>query len=88
MEESRKQFEAWFSNDGKYPEAVDKSGGDYLLTSACAAWEAWQASRATVEIELPELEKWRSVEPVRAQIAYRALTKEQIIGAGLRVKEK
>lgn len=49
MEESRKQFEAWFSNDGKYPEAVDKSGRDYLLASACAAWEAWVASRATVD---------------------------------------
>lgn len=46
MEESRKQFEAWFKSD-YHP---DKTG-PYLKD---AMFFAWQASRAAIEIELPK----------------------------------
>lgn len=84
MEESRTQFEAWFSNDGKYPEAVDKSGGDYLLASACAAWEAWQASRAAVEIELPSDDRFCDDEAVSAVNNCANIVR----AAGIKVKRK
>lgn len=53
MDESRKQFEWWFSDQGRHLYAVEKSNGDYLLASAESSWQAWQASRAAIEIELP-----------------------------------
>lgn len=82
MEESRKQFEAWFHSryDQISMPPVERS---MLFTNQ---WASWQASRAAIEIELPELEKWRSVEPVRAQITYRSMTKDRLIAAGLTVK--
>ena len=54
MEESRKQFEEWFSDKGKYPKATEKLKGEYLLASARAAWDGWQASRAAIEIKLDD----------------------------------
>ncbi|MDU7377872.1 MAG: hypothetical protein E7L09_05800 [Enterobacteriaceae bacterium] len=90
MEQMRSDFEKWFNDKAtwKITASMRTKDGYVNNPSAQSKWEVWQASRAAIEIELPELEKWRSVEPVRAQIAYRALIKEQIIAAGLRVKEK
>lgn len=39
----RQAFEYWFSDGGKYPRAVERNGGNYLLAAAQAAWSAWQA---------------------------------------------
>ncbi len=87
MEESRKQFEAWITE--WWPQVkgnICRDGDSYSNHFMNYAWEGWQASRAAIEIELPELEKWRSVEPVRAQITYRSMTKDRLIAAGLTVK--
>lgn len=50
MEESRKQFEAWFHS--RYEQIsmppVERS---MLFTNQ---WASWQASRAAIEIELPK----------------------------------
>ena len=45
----RESFEAWFSEDGKYPHAVKRSGEGYLLAAANSQWEAWQASREALK---------------------------------------
>lgn len=47
----RLAFERWFSDDGKWPKAVERgAGGCYMLASAQAAWEAWKAcTMATLE---------------------------------------
>lgn len=49
MEESRKQFEAWFHSryDQISMPPVERS---MLFTNQ---WASWQASRAAIEIELP-----------------------------------
>ena len=47
----RDRFEAWFSEDGKYPHAVKRSGEGYLLAAANSQWEAWQASREALKDE-------------------------------------
>ncbi|MEX5410436.1 hypothetical protein [Atlantibacter hermannii] len=97
MEESRKQFERYAAGRLRLPlEMITaaRSGDRYLHSHDSMSimhplsewWAIWQASRAAIEIELPELEKWRSVEPVRAQIAYRSMTKDRLIAAGLTVK--
>lgn len=41
---SRTAFEAWFSDDGKYPRACERSReGGYVLAHAADAWQAAQA---------------------------------------------
>ncbi|ECM5670421.1 hypothetical protein PV77_05450 [Salmonella enterica subsp. enterica serovar Newport] len=49
MDESRKQFEEWFKN--KYHVSSDVMKIMHIKSEI--AWEAWQASRAAIEIELP-----------------------------------
>lgn len=77
------QFEAWWKS--AYADSYDKSTVGYVLVKS-TAWTAWQASRAAVEVELPAVEKWRSVDAVRAQSAYRVLVDNAIRAAGIRVK--
>jgi len=45
----RESFEAWFSEDGKYPHAVKRSGEGYLFAAANSQWEAWQARREALQ---------------------------------------
>jgi len=54
MDESRKQFEEWMTDMGKHPLAIEKVDGNYILASARTQWEAWQASRAAIEIKLDD----------------------------------
>ncbi|EIH8457708.1 TPA: hypothetical protein ACXYOT_004547 [Escherichia coli] len=49
MDESRKQFEEWFEN--KYHVSSDVMKIMHIKVEI--AWEAWQASRAAIEIECP-----------------------------------
>lgn len=42
--DSRAQFEAWCT----------RNGGDLRGLMRLVAWEVWQASRAAIEVELPE----------------------------------
>jgi hypothetical protein len=39
----RAAFEAWFSDNGQSPRAVQRSGDGYLLAQAQSAWGVWQA---------------------------------------------
>ncbi|HAS9758326.1 TPA: hypothetical protein I8N27_003349 [Salmonella enterica subsp. enterica serovar Derby] len=49
---SREQFEEWFSDGINEGMKVSYSGGyENLITQT--AWMAWQASRAAIEIKLP-----------------------------------
>lgn len=41
----RAAFEAWYSEGGKWPAAVRRSGEGYMLAAAQSAWTAWQAAR-------------------------------------------
>lgn len=43
----RAAFEAWMSDDGKYPKAVERdSSGAYRLMQTATNWTAWQAADA------------------------------------------
>lgn len=41
---ARAAFEAWFSSDGRYPQAIERSGNGYKLMGTHNAWTAWEAS--------------------------------------------
>ncbi|WP_202914203.1 hypothetical protein [Serratia sp. P2ACOL2] len=48
-EESRKQFDAWW-----HEEYCHLAGSDEGVFVKYAAWQAWQDSRASIVVELPE----------------------------------
>lgn len=48
-EQIRDKFENWYSDDGTYPRAVERSAtGDYVYMGASTAWMAWQACAAAL----------------------------------------
>ncbi len=56
MDKSREQFEAWFNSKSnwKIVTTMRTKTGYTNNPSAQSKWEVWQASRAAVEIELPQ----------------------------------
>lgn len=56
LEKMREEFEAWAKNHwflcSEGPKQIES--GKYLSAELQTAWEAWQASRAAVVVELPE----------------------------------
>lgn len=47
---ARAAFEAWFSDGGRSPKAIERNGasGSYKLAAAATAWTAFQAGRASL----------------------------------------
>lgn len=62
LEPERAAFEAWFSENGKWPAAVQRSGDGYMLASAQSAWTAWQAAAARWQAALKQT--WQMVDPL------------------------
>ncbi|ELR4824081.1 TPA: hypothetical protein OPJ74_001671 [Escherichia coli] len=88
MGESRKQFEEWFKN--KYHVSSDVMKIMHIKVEI--AWEAWQASRAAIEIELQKPKKGPL--PGDYHIGYDSGAESQyesdvesIRAAGIKVKE-
>jgi hypothetical protein len=51
----REAFEAWASDGGKWPQAIERYGnGLYRLSSTHSYWLAWQA-RASMQAQAPEV---------------------------------
>ncbi|EPS2706732.1 hypothetical protein [Cronobacter turicensis] len=81
MDKSREQFqswwEEWFGEAPLTPWSELWCGDGYSAEDIDHMWEAWQASRAAVEIEIPEvLDYWLGRESFA----------ESIRAAGLKVK--
>lgn len=51
----REKFEAWMSDDGKYPQVLDRVGEVYKLVQADSAWRVWQAKAADSAAEIAAL---------------------------------
>lgn len=49
--DERAAFEAWASDDGEFPKAVERSGHGYKLTQTQTYWMAWQARAALARQE-------------------------------------
>lgn len=95
-EKMREEFEVWVSK--KYPnESLHKCRadrgfiycvGDYVVPAVHIAWLSWQASRAAIEVELPESfehESYGFLDPLGSAIYVDELT-EVIRSLGLKVK--
>ncbi|EHM45202.1 MULTISPECIES: hypothetical protein [Hafnia] len=59
---SREQFEAWLCAQPHVLNVGVEQDGTYTLHEDRVAWEAWQASREAVEVELPSLKQTDSGE--------------------------
>lgn len=71
MDKSREQFDQWLKQQGLKPVAWIKD--EY--------WKVWKASRAAVEIELPDVCAWNLCELLDKKYVVKAIT-----DAGLKVK--
>ncbi|BEC81229.1 hypothetical protein [Escherichia coli] len=81
MDESRKQF-LEFAKKQNLSLAYGDCG--YVYSSTEMAWRAWQASRAAIEIELPESFTMHSG---RTPYLYVSEVQSAIRAAGIKVKE-
>lgn len=89
MDESRKAFESWVASAtnsdlhrGIMLDRRESGGYSHLATEN--KWEAWQASRAAIEIELPESFTMHSG---RTPYLYVSEVQSAIRAAGIKVKE-
>lgn len=91
MDESRKAFEQWweewFGEAPLTPWDELWCGDGFSAEDIDHMWDAWKGSRAAIEIIVPDVEKWRSVDAVRAQTAYKSHITAELSAAGIRVKE-
>lgn len=90
VDKSREQFEQFIQR--KFGDLIDqritKNGdGEYFSWDMQVAWLSWQASRAAIEIELPE-NKWHPCDCIDVVIAFdKDDVIESIRAAGIKVKE-
>lgn len=88
MDKSREQFEAWYLRRWGHTEdnrdTLFEIGPDddcYYRLGVRMAYDAWQASRAAVEIELPDVCAWNLCELLDKKYVVKAIS-----DAGLKVK--
>ncbi|EOT1204575.1 hypothetical protein ACNKCH_000923 [Cronobacter sakazakii] len=86
MDKSREQFEAWWEKEWCGEAPIDgwaslRERDGYIDEDVNAQWEAWQASRAALEIGLPDVCAWNLCELLDKQEVV-----EAIRAAGLKVK--
>lgn len=89
MDESRKQFEEWIASttnsDLHRGVMLDRrESGRYSHLATENKWEAWQASREAIEIELPE---WFSPHDCEDRAMWSDAVEKAIRAAGIKVKE-
>lgn len=81
----REEFEAWLISTG---ESADSQNGIYLSPIANISWEAWQASRKVIPINLPKAVLTREFTDDVPEYRMRAFdVKLALHVAGITVKE-
>ncbi|MGP1101996.1 hypothetical protein ACJ8OA_06125 [Serratia sp. CY68630] len=53
MDKLREEFEQWLRSKPHVLNVGVRKSGDYVLKEDQIAWSAWQASRASIVVELP-----------------------------------
>lgn len=92
MDESRKAFEQWAESNG-HDTYRSIAGGGYYFQSTQWSWDIWQASRAAIEVKLPEFYDYTDQDTTRAAAEKSAYnsglydSQEAIRAAGIKVKE-
>lgn len=91
MKSSREQFEdwyvksmiehiKWYSEDNARNDLALNTDGSYMRTTVRHKWESWQASRAAIEVVLPDCDDYQST------WQYQDAAELKIKGLGLSVK--
>ncbi|MEG0057982.1 hypothetical protein [Hafnia sp.] len=86
---SREQFEAWLRTQPHVLNVGVEQDGTYTLHEDRVAWEAWQASREAVEVELPSLKQIDSGERYvwsDGVFNFKEDVIESLIATGIKVK--
>lgn len=91
MDKSREQFEAWYKSKYLFQgyEFDKLENGSYQWVEPM--WQSWQASRAVVEIELPEVTEKRWWSSWHGEFRYEAFwleVRRVLISHGLKVVNK
>ena len=87
---SREQFEAWLRAQPHVLNVGVEQDGTYTLHEDRVAWEAWQASREAVEVELPSFDKpvkWGAATISIDLYQHKKECEEAILAAGIKVIE-
>ena len=88
---SREQFEAWWKTQRAVCQFAREGSknGPYHSKPCQSAWEAWQASREAVEVELPSFDKpvkWGAATISIDLYQHKKECEEAIRAAGIKVK--
>lgn len=70
-EESRKQFEWWFRSTHEGQMITKGRGYSDPLTQLM--WQAWQASRASIVVDLPEMEDFELLDGYKVRESLRSI---------------
>ncbi len=91
VDKSREQFEKWVKEETgfdlwrtEYP-MTEWDGQQYKCHQTNLAWMAWQASRATIEVELPDSTEFDGPDMSGAQQAISQI-RETLTETGIKVK--
>lgn len=94
MDESRKAFEQWYLLNWGHAEAnhetlfeVGSCHGDYYRLGVRMAYDAWQASRAAIEIKLPTEKDLHQKVCSGCASESLEMVEQAIRAAGIKVKE-
>ena len=88
VDKSREQFEAEMAKLGDCVDMRRAKNGDeeYMEWDVRLAWKMWQASRAAIEIELPDSTEFDGPDMSGAQQAISQI-REMLTETGIKVKE-
>lgn len=81
MDESRKAFEEWCKTVMTDDADFCMEWGDYSNLNVRLRWEAWKASRATIDIEVPGWDMFDTTKQIVGAI------EDELRAAGIKVKE-
>lgn len=89
VDKSREQFEQFIQR--KFGDLIDQrvtknDDGEYFSWDMQVAWLSWQASRAAIEIELPDSTEFDGPDMSGAQQAISQI-REKLTETGIKVKE-
>ncbi|MGL6191378.1 MAG: hypothetical protein ACRC2L_14885 [Serratia nevei] len=95
MDKLREEFEQWFKFHSDEEECtnllqMNNAGTNYLHPHTDLAWIAWQASRASIVVELPDLERYYAGKAAHTRVysahAFRNDVEKNLRAIGLSIK--
>lgn len=73
MEKLREEFEGKLSHDYGDDALLKNSDGDYVDWLTADLWDYWQSSRASIVVELPEMEDFELLDGYKVRESIRSI---------------